>query len=61
MDIFGGNWVGYMDKIRSDWQEKVTDEDIVLILKQIGVLQDERIYVREGSRHSDLLDDIHEQ
>ena len=37
-----------------------SDEDIVLILKQIGVLQDERIYVREGSRHSDLLDDIHE-
>jgi len=31
MDIFGGNWVGYMDKIRIDWTEKVSDEDIVLI------------------------------
>ncbi len=31
MDIFGGNWVGYMEKIRADWQSKVTDEDIVLI------------------------------
>ena len=31
MDIFGGNWVNYMDKIRTDWQEKVTDEDVVLI------------------------------
>lgn len=31
MDIFGGNWVNYMDKIRADWQEKVTDEDVVLI------------------------------
>jgi predicted phosphohydrolase len=31
MDIFGGNWVGYMDKIRADWEEKVTDEDLVLI------------------------------
>ena len=31
MDIFGGNWVGYMDKIRADWQEKVSDDDIVLI------------------------------
>lgn len=31
MDIFGGNWVGYMDKIRQDWQEKVSDDDIVLI------------------------------
>ena len=31
MDIFGGNWVGYMDKIRADWSEKVTDDDLVLI------------------------------
>ena len=31
MDVFGGNWVGYMDKIRADWQEKVADDDLVLI------------------------------
>lgn len=31
MDIFGGNWVGYMDKIRADWQSKVSDDDVVLI------------------------------
>ncbi len=31
MDVFGGNWVGYLDKIREDWQNKVTDEDVVLI------------------------------
>ena len=31
MDIFGGNWVGYLDKIFADWQEKVSDDDIVLI------------------------------
>jgi len=31
MDVFGGNWVGYLDKIKADWQEKVTDEDLVLI------------------------------
>ena len=31
MDVFGGNWVGYMDKIRADWQSKVQDDDIVLI------------------------------
>ncbi len=31
MDIFGGNWVGYMEKIRADWLEKVSDEDLVLI------------------------------
>lgn len=31
MDVFGGNWVGYMDNIRADWQEKVSDDDLVLI------------------------------
>ncbi|MBQ8197719.1 MAG: metallophosphoesterase [Clostridia bacterium] len=31
MDIFGGNWVGYMEKIREDWLSKVTAEDVVLI------------------------------
>ncbi len=31
MDVFGGNWVGYLEKIRADWQEKVTENDLVLI------------------------------
>ena len=31
MDVFGGNWVGYLDKIKQDWQEKVTENDLVLI------------------------------
>ena len=31
MDVFGGNWVNYLEKIKYDWQSKVTDEDIVLI------------------------------
>ncbi len=31
MDKFGGNWVNYLEKIRADWQEKVTDDDLVLI------------------------------
>ncbi len=31
MDVFGGNWVNYIEKIQADWQEKVTDDDIVLI------------------------------
>lgn len=31
MDVFGGNWVGYLEKIREDWQSKVTDEDVVLV------------------------------
>lgn len=31
MDVFGGNWVGYLEKIKEDWINKVSDEDIVLI------------------------------
>ena len=32
MDVFGGNWVGgYWDKIKTDWRNKVTDSDVVLI------------------------------
>ena len=31
MDVFGGNWVGYLEKIHADWEEKVSDDDLVLI------------------------------
>ena len=31
MDVFGGNWVGYIDKIIEDWGKKVSDDDLVLI------------------------------
>ncbi len=31
MDVFGGNWVNYLEKIFADWEQKVSDEDIVLI------------------------------
>ena len=36
MDVFGGNWVGYLDKIKADWQKKVSDDDIVLIAGDIS-------------------------
>ena len=36
MDVFGGNWVGYLDKIKADWQEKVSDDDVVLIAGDIS-------------------------
>ncbi len=36
MDIFGGNWEGHFEKIKSDWRRKVTDEDIVLICGDIS-------------------------
>ncbi len=31
MDVFGENWVGYIDKIIDDWKQKVGDDDLVLI------------------------------
>ena len=36
MDIFGGNWEGYTDKIKENWLSKITDEDIVLIAGDIS-------------------------
>lgn len=31
MDVFGGNWEGYWEKIKKDWQDKVSDDDVVLL------------------------------
>lgn len=31
MNVFGPDWEGHFEKIKADWQSKVTDEDIVLI------------------------------
>lgn len=31
MDVFGPEWENHFEKIKKDWREKVSDEDIVLI------------------------------
>ena len=31
MDVFGGNWEGYLEKIFTDWNSKVSSDDLVLI------------------------------
>lgn len=31
MNVFGQEWEGHFEKIKRDWEEKVSDEDIVLI------------------------------
>ena len=36
MDIFGYSWEDYLNKIELDWQNKVSDEDIVLISGDIS-------------------------
>lgn len=62
MDIFGEHWEGHWDRIRSNWNQKVTEEDIVLIpgdiswamkldeaivdLDEIGELPGKKIMIR---------------
>ncbi len=36
MDIFGSGWEGHFEKIKSDWLEKVTDKDVVLICGDVS-------------------------
>ena len=36
MDIFGGNWEGHFEKIKSDWLATVKEEDVVLISGDIS-------------------------
>ncbi len=36
MDVFGGNWEGHFEKIKSDWFAKVQEEDVVLIAGDIS-------------------------
>ena len=31
MDVFGPEWVGHVEKLRSSWQRKVSDDDLVLL------------------------------
>lgn len=53
MDIFGGNWNNYLEKIIADWQEKVTDEDLVLISGDISwamLLEDALVDIERFAR-----------
>ena len=36
MDVFGAGWENHFEKIKSDWNKKVADEDIVLICGDIS-------------------------
>ena len=36
MDVFGGNWEGHFEKIKTDWLNKVKEDDIVLIAGDIS-------------------------
>lgn len=36
MEVFGDKWQGYLDKIKYDWQNKVGNDDVVLISGDIS-------------------------
>ncbi|MGL4484071.1 MAG: metallophosphoesterase, partial [Anaerovoracaceae bacterium] len=36
MDDFGGEWINYTERIKKDWEEKVSSEDIVVISGDIS-------------------------
>lgn len=62
MDIFGESWQSHFERIKTDWQNKVSDEDLVLIagdiswamkledakadLEEIGKLSGKKVIIR---------------
>lgn len=46
MDIFGSGWEGHFDKIKTDWNKKVSPQDVVLVCGDIswGMSFDEGMY-----------------
>jgi len=54
MDVFGGNWVGYLDKIFDNWKQKVNNDDIVLIGGDISWA----ISIEDAKKDLDLLKDL---
>ena len=62
MDVFGPGWEGHFEKIKADWEEKVSDGDVVLIggdtswgmyleegafdLKSLAPLKGQKVFVR---------------
>lgn len=54
MDIFGGNWTGHLDKIKTDWKKKVSPEDVVLIAGDISWA----MYLEDGLFDLNRLSDL---
>lgn len=54
MDVFGGAWIDYLDKIYADWGKKVKDEDVVLIGGDISWAMDLDDAVKDISTFASL-------
>ncbi len=48
MDIFGAHWTNHHQKIKADWEQKVTDNDIVIVAGDISWA------ITEEEAHADL-------
>jgi len=46
MEVFGAGWEKHFEKIKKDWREKVSDEDVVLICGDVswGTVLEEGLY-----------------
>lgn len=46
MEVFGAGWENHFEKIKKDWREKVSDEDVVLICGDVswGTVLEEGLY-----------------
>lgn len=54
MNIFGDNWSGHTEKIVSDWKEKVSDEDTVIVLGDTSW----GINIEQAKSDLDLIDPL---
>ena len=46
MNVFGAGWENHFEKIKTDWNQKVSDEDVVLICGDTswGTVLEEGLY-----------------
>ncbi len=54
MEVFGGNWDNYMDKIHENWQKTVKDEDFVLIPGDVSWA----MYIKNAYKDFEFIDKL---
>lgn len=54
MDIFGQNWQNYEEKIKQDWLEKVTENDIVILPGDFSWA----MYLEETEKDFNFINDL---
>lgn len=54
MDVFGGRWSNYMERIETLWKETVTDEDLVIIPGDISWAT----YIEQAYKDFEFIDSL---